>query len=383
MRLSIKKVVKFIQSAYKQIIVLLVFHLLLFTIIGMVTTNKPSSRLSSTMFSTWTSNFESSIFLSFLRFESRSLDLIVTKNEEKKSLPSTIFEVITSIKMNDAKSLLTYEIPGFSTYEHKIIVRGEGVEDEHLLSHESGPPLENILKDRKAIDDDRDEDEEKNKQEKTTEEAVVFLYNSHNRESFLPHLPDETKANNAHHKEVNITKVSERIAESLEAKGIGSVIDDTDIMNVLQEKGWSYPKSYDASRPVVKEALKKHEDIKYAFDIHRDSLPRDKTVKTIDGNDYASVLFIIGAENKHFEKNLEVATELHYMIEQAYPGLSKGVITKEGPNSNGVYNQDLLNTSMLMEVGGYENTLDEMYRTADVIAEIFSEYYFSAEKVDK
>ena len=376
----LNKLIEFIRTGYKQIIILLVAHLLLFTIIGMVTTNKPSSRLASSMFSSWTSNFDSSVFLTFLRFENHSFNVMTTKHEENKPIPTILFEIMTSIKMNDVKSFLSYEVPGFSTYEHKVIVRGEDMDDEHLLSHESGPPLEDILEDRKAIDDD--EDKTKEKREQNIEEATVFLYNSHNRESFLPHLPDETNADNAHHKEVNVTKVSDRIAHSLEENGIGSIVDDTDIMNVLQDNGWSYPKSYDASRSVVKEALAQNEKLKYAFDIHRDSLPRDKTLKEIDGTDYASVLFIIGAENKQYEKNLAIATELHYMLEEAYPGLSKGVITKEGPNSNGVYNQDLLDTSMLIEIGGYENTLEEMYRSADAIAEIFTEFYFDAEKVD-
>src|SRR5699024_2505500 len=104
------------------------------------------------------------------------------------------------------------------------------------------------------------------------------------------------------------------------------------------------------------------------------SLPRDKTLKEIDGTDYASVLFIIGAENKEYEKNLAIATELHYMLEEAYPGLSKGVITKEGPNSNEVYNQDLLDTSMLIEIGAYENILKEMYRSADANKDIRNTY---------
>ena len=69
------------------------------------------------------------------------------------------------------------------------------------------------------------------------------------------------------------------------------------------------------------------------------------------------------------------------MIDEKYPGLSKGVITKEGPSSNGVYNQDLHENALLLEIGGYENTLDEMYRTADVIAEVFSDFYWEAEKV--
>ena len=364
---------------YKHIALLLIAHLLLFTIIGMITTSKPSPRLASSIFSSWTSNFDQSIFLTLLRFESRSFDTITTPDEERTSLTTIAFEVITSIRLDDLKSLLGYEIPGFSTYEHKVIIAGEGMDDMNLLSHESGPPLEDILQDRKAVDDEQDEAPEK--EEKSTEEPVVFLYNSHSRESFLPHLPEETDENNAHHEEVNITRVSDRIAQSLEANGISTLVDDTDIMNILHEKGWAYHQSYEAARPVVEEAIANNEDIQYAFDIHRDSLPREKTVVDIDGQEHATVLFVIGAENKQYEKNLDLATKIHYKLEDAYPGLSKGIITKEGANSNGVYNQDLLENSVLIEIGGHENTLDEMYLTADIIAEMFSELYFEAEKV--
>lgn len=377
----INRIIHSIRTGYKHIILLLIAHLLLFTVIGMITTSKPSSRLASSIFSSWTDNFDQSFFLTLLRFESRSFDVITTLNDEKRSLSTVVFEVMTSIKMNDFKSLLGYEIPGFSTYERKIIIAGEGMSDMQLLSHESGPPLEDVLQERKAVDDDQGKIPEK--QAKSTDEPTVFLYSSHNRESFLPHLPDETNSDLAYHEDVNITKVSERIAQSLAANGIGAKVDDTDIMNVLHEKGWSYPKSYDASRPVVEEALANNKQIKYAFDIHRDALPRGKTVKEINETNYATILFVIGAENKQYEKNLALATEIHYKIEAAYPGLSKGIITKEGANSNGVYNQDLLETSVLMEVGGYENTLDEMYRTADVIADVFSELYFEAEKVNR
>lgn len=376
----LEKMMIWFRMFYKHIVLLLIAHLLLFTIIGMITTSKPSSRLASSIFSSWTSNFDQSIFLTLLRFESRSFDVITTPNEERASLPTIAFEVITSIKLDDLKSLLGYEIPGFSTYEHKIIIAGEGMSDMNLLSHESGPPLEDILQDRKAVDDDKKETP--TKVEKSSDEPVVFLHNSHNRESFLPHLPEETNENNAHHEEVNITKVSERIAESLEANGISTLVDDTDIMNILHEKGWSYHQSYEAARPVVEEAIATNESLQYAFDIHRDSLPRDKTVINMDGKDYATVLFVIGAENKDYEKNLDLATKIHYKLEESYPGLSKGIITKEGSNSNGVYNQDLLEKSVLMEIGGHENTLDEMYLTADIIGEVFSEIYFEAEKVN-
>lgn len=375
-----EKMIASIRVGYKHILILLIVHILLFTVIGMMTTSKPSSRLASSIFSSWTSNFDQSIFLTLLRFESRTFDIATTSDDDKKPFPTAAFEVITSIKMNDLKSLLGYEIPGFSTYEHKVVIAGEGMNDTDILSHESGPPLEDVLQDRKAVDDE--EQEEVPAPKNSTDEAVVFLHNSHNRESFLPHLPEETNANQAHHEEVNITKVSERIAQKLESNGIGTKVDDTDIMNILHEKGWSYHQSYTAARPIVEDALANNKDIQYAFDIHRDSLPRDKTVAKINDIEHATVLFIIGAENKQYEKNLALATDIHYKLEEKYPGLSKGIITKEGPNSNGVYNQDLLENSILMEVGGYENTLEEMYRTADIIAEVFTDLYFESEKVN-
>ena len=109
---------------------------------------------------------------------------------------------------------------------------------------------------------------------------------------------------------------------------------------------------------------------------------RKNTTTTINGEDYAQILFVIGAEFSNYEKNLALATKLHYLIQEKYPDLSKGVVTKAGAGTNGVYNQDLFENALLMEVGGVDNSLEELYRTADAIAEIFSEYYWEAEKVD-
>src|SRR5699024_9682973 len=126
----------------------------------------------------------------------------------------------------------------------------------------------------------------------------------------------------------------ERLQHSLQANGIGADIDKTDVMQVLKNKGWTYGKSYAASRPIVEAALSTNKDIQYIFDIHRDSLPRDKTTKAFDEKDYAKLLFVIGAENAAYEKNLKLASTLHYLIEEEYPGLSRGVITKEGAGTN-------------------------------------------------
>lgn len=370
------------NGAIKKLIIFITIILLLFSLIGFITTVKPTYRLSSSMLSHWTSHFDESLFLLLFNLEHKSFAQFNEHHVAVPSLSSELFKLMTSIRISDMTSLLGREIPGFSTYEHKIIIAGQGMEDNHI-SHESSPPLDDILKQREAVNDDKaDEVKETAEDQLTTgDREVVFLYNTHNRESFLPHLPDVTNPNEAHHHEVNIKKVSERLKESLEANGIGTSIDDTDIMQKLKDKGLTYGKSYSASRPVVEEALQQNEHIQYLFDIHRDSLPKDKTTIEIDDEQYAKVLFVIGAENASYEKNLKLATDLHYLIEEEYPGLSKGVITKEGAGTNGVFNQDLSENALLIEVGGYENHLDELYRTIDVVADLFAQYYWDAEKV--
>lgn len=373
---------RFFRQFYRQIIVSFSFIIILFTSIGFLTASDQSARFTSPLFTTWTSNVDEQLFTLLYGLENRSFLAMYKTIEQVPTLSEMAFQLVTSINLDDVKSLIAQELPGFALFENHIVIAGDSFDDANLLSSESGPPLEDVLEERKAIDDTDEKEEKKYPADKMSDD-VVLLYNSHNRESFLPHLPDEENPNLAYHEEVNITKVSDRIAETLAANGISTHVDRTDFMEILHEKGWKYGKSYAASRPVIKDTLEENKDIQFAFDIHRDSLPRDKTTKEIDGTSYATILFIIGAEHKDYKKNIELAKELHYIIEQNYPGISKGVVTKEGANVNGVYNQDLLENSVLVEIGGFENTLEEMYRSADILAEAFSEFYWDAEKVSK
>src|SRR5699024_5174516 len=130
-------------------------------------------------------------------------------------------------------------------------------------------------------------------------------------------------SNEAHHKDVNVTKVGDHFKKGLEKKGIGTKIDKSDIMTLLQKKNLDYGASYQVSRDIVKEAISNHDDIKYIFDIHRDSLPKDKTTKNIKGKDYGKIMFVVGAEHPNYEKNLKLATDLHYLIEKKHKGLSR------------------------------------------------------------
>ncbi|WP_430785155.1 stage II sporulation protein P [Virgibacillus flavescens] len=360
---------------------------LLFVSIGVLTTIAPAYRFSSETLSEWTSKVESTTFLYLLGMENRAFQDAFPNGNSLPKLSTTLFQLTTSVKPYDVRSLLGRELPGFSIFDSQIIIAGNGTNYTNLPV-ESSPPLNEILKDREAEVNDPTETEKETTEENTEvpeklEENVVFIYNTHNTESFLPHLPEEENPDLAHHGTVNISKVSDRLAETLENNGVGAIVDHTNIANILNQKGMEYYQSYKASRDVVKEAFAQHKEIKYAFDIHRDSIAREKTTTTINGKSYAQIMMVIGAEYASYEKNLALATKLHYLIEEKYPGLSRGVIKKKGAATNGVFNQDLSENALLFEIGGVGNNLDELYRSADALAEVFSDYYFDAEKVSK
>ena len=211
-------------------------------------------------------------------------------------------------------------------------------------------------------------------------EPYVFIYHTHNRESFLPELKARgvRDPDLAYDTDINITLVGKRLKEKLDSLGVPTRYSDTDYPSVV--KSFQYSKSYAYSAQTVKEAMASNR-LAMIFDVHRDSLSRDKTTATIDGVAYAQVYFIVGTKNPNWKKNAEFANRIHKLLEQRMPGISRGVYAKSH-NGNAEYNQSLSPNSILMEIGGPYNTLEEMYRTADLLAELIADVYRQAEKVN-
>lgn len=216
----------------------------------------------------------------------------------------------------------------------------------------------------------------------TGERNVVFIYHTHNRESFIPEL--ETKnISEAYHPTKNITLVGKRLGEELEKLGIGSAISTKDYWTLLDPG--KYYLSYKLSLETVQTTLQNNDDIKFIFDIHRDGIPggKEKTTRKINGVDYAAVYFVIGEGNKNYQENKEFAIKIHESLERLYPGISRGIAEKQKTSgSNGEYNQSVSPYSLTIEIGGVYNTLEEEYRTAKALAEAIADVYWEAEKVD-
>jgi stage II sporulation protein P len=213
------------------------------------------------------------------------------------------------------------------------------------------------------------------------QDPLVYIYHSHNQESFV----SETSMNNSDdlfHEERNISLVGERLSQALKNYGINSIHDSTDIKAELEEKRLSYSEAYKVSRVPFENALSNNKKLKMVLDIHRDTLKRNQSTITIDGKEYPKISFIVSKSSDKYEVNFKFAQLLHEYTEERYPDLSRGVFTKETP-SQSTYNQDLFGNSVLLEMGGKENTLEEEYRTADVLSEIISEILADWTKQEK
>jgi stage II sporulation protein P len=217
----------------------------------------------------------------------------------------------------------------------------------------------------------------------TGDRKVVYLYFSHNRESYLPYLKGETDPDRAYHSKVNVTNIGDRLKEALEANGVGTEVSKTDIMGNLNKKGLGFGQAYQESRPMVQSAMAQQKDLQYFIDIHRDSKRKQDTTGMINGKSYAKLAFVIGAEHSNYEQNLQLAKILHERLNKKYPGISRAVIEKQGVSTNGKFNQDLSGRAILIEFGGVDNTFEELFNSAEALADVFSDYYWKAEKVDK
>jgi stage II sporulation protein P len=304
-------------------------------------------------------------------------------------LTNLIIKLASNINLNDPRSLLGRELPGFFQFDGKIVVAGQGTNYTNMPI-ESSPPIEIMKAEREAalqnlegLEKPTGEKPPTTPDQSTGKHKLVYVYFTHTRESYLPYLKGVTDPDMAYHSQINVTKIGDQLKTSLEDRGIGTFIDKTDIQANLNKKGISYTRSYQESGSVVQSAMASNRDLTYFFDIHRDSQRKGITTVEINGKSYAKLDFVIGGNNPNFESNQKLATELHNLLEKKYKGISRGVLLKKGAGSNGVYNQNLSNKAILIEFGGVDNTFEELNRAADALADVFSEYYWQAEKVNK
>ena len=197
---------------------------------------------------------------------------------------------------------------------------------------------------------------------------IVYVYNTFQT--------DKYKSNyfNSYSVSSYVTQASFMLKEYLSSFNIGSIVEEESVVKVLKEQNIMYSNTYAASRILMEEASKNHPDLEMFFDLQVSDYEREATTVEIDGENYAKILFVVGTDNGTYLENQEFATELNGILESINPALSRGVSLRGGVGYQGVYNQDFSSKVLLIQVGGINNTIDEVNRSMKILAEVIATY---------
>ncbi|CAM4184859.1 stage II sporulation protein P [Paenibacillus typhae] len=334
---------------------------------------------------------------------------------------SFVFRMLTSVDPGNPKSLLSREVPGLAADDPFLLREGSGgtggaPADYHpgtdeLAGAEDQPDPGAAEPDPGAAvnpDTDKPEDDPEVQPQPTAEPDKgnsaeqggtsgagrdngaagdtsikrVLVYHSHPREAYNPLLGAESDNPSSASPSKNVLLVGSYITDRLEQRGIGTVHAKDDYATEVPDYNWNF--SYKYSRITIKAALAANQEMTELIDIHRDSQRHGKTTAVINGKSYAQVYFILGHANKDWKKNEAFANSIHQLLEKNYPGLSRGIWGKSSGNgNNGEYNQSLSPNSVLIEVGGIDNSAEELKRTADVLADAIADVYWDSHDAEK
>ncbi len=206
--------------------------------------------------------------------------------------------------------------------------------------------------------------------ELNSSEPQVLIMHTHATETYRLYeglyfdLDDSARTTD---KTLDVCAVGAVVAQTLNDAGIYTLHDTT--LNDYP----SYDASYDNSRAVVQQYLEEYPSIKVVIDVHRDAIEGDDVryapVAEFEGTQTAQVMIIAGCDNggsidlPNCMENLSFAAAWQEQMEQSYPGLTRSAMF-----AYRFYNQDLTTGSLLLEVGGHGNTLNEALAAAKLAA---------------
>jgi len=196
--------------------------------------------------------------------------------------------------------------------------------------------------------------------DKPARPPLIFIYHTHNSESFVPESGQPHVYNNP---EQTIVRVGLVLAQELEQLGASVIHSAED--HVRQ----AFDQSYTRSLQTLQRMLREYPQIDFVFDVHRDGLPRTLTTTTIAGRSVARIKIVVGRNEAlghlNWRKNYAFALALQQSLEGVHANFSRGILLRE----HGRFNQHLHPQTLLIEIGGHENTMEEVLRATRLLAQ--------------
>lgn len=171
----------------------------------------------------------------------------------------------------------------------------------------------------------------------------VYIYSTHPNEKYI----DNT-----------ISYASLILQEKLNSLQVETIVEERSVIDYLEDNNLEFDDSYKATREFLSDKLKTY-DFDLIIDLHRDAV-NNTTVK-INNKEYAKIMFV---QNVNYKDNITLANKLNDILNEKYPGITRGIYNKYVDN----FNQDLNNNVLLIELGGNTNTFNQVNNSIDALA---------------
>ncbi len=307
-----------------------------------------------------------------------------------------VFGALTGVSLGEPASFLTANLPlARSTYAGAILASGREVDagdgqPGHGGDLAPGSPLPGSGSPAPGVGSGLPGDgvaEEGNAQLYLYggRDPIIAIVHTHGSESFLPAVEALARARDpgvdvstleafTDDRSTNMLRVGEELARYLSTT-YGIPVVQSRRLHDAQADGFRLG-AYERSLETMTEILRRHPTVKVMIDLHRDAPPRDKTTAIIKGVSTATICAIVGTDrlldNPYWQANYDFARRLVATMEQDHPGLARGILVRDER-----YNQHVMKRTILLEVGGQENTLEEVFASVrslgDVLDQIVAE----------
>ncbi len=186
----------------------------------------------------------------------------------------------------------------------------------------------------------------------------VYIYNTHDEEGY------SNKGFEVYNTTPTVKLASYMLKDELKNLGINALVEERPVIKEIKKQGLPYYYSYDISNKYCKEIKEKYPSIIYFIDLHRDGIDKSLSTVTINNKTYAKMMFLLGMNHDDANKNLEVVTKLNNYLNDNYKGLMRSIYKR----NDITYYQELSSHNFIIEIGGQDNTYQEVYNSVKALA---------------
>lgn len=202
----------------------------------------------------------------------------------------------------------------------------------------------------------------------------ILIYHTHTTESYLRNIKDLNKdvPNRTQDPRYSVVRVGEELAQNLRKKYGVDIIHNGTIHDYP-----NYNYSYSNSLNTITKILKSYPTIKMTIDVHRDAAGDNgkklRAVAKVNNKNTAQVMFVVGTNqgklaHPNWRENLKLAVKLQEKLNEISPNLAKPIDL-----SKNRYNEHVTLGSLIIEVGGDGNTLDECLESTKYVAKAIND----------